>query len=328
MMSDVRVTTHPSLALIKYWGKQAGGINIPATTSLAVGLEELSTVSDIRLVERDTRIEIDGQLVDSRSFEPFFKELRRLGLRTGVEVRSRNSFPASAGLASSSSGYAALALGIAQVADLKLEPEQLSSLARIGSGSAARAVYGGFTRLPAGAEHAERLYPAGYWPELRIGIGVVTDDKKETSSREGMNRSRESSPFYPAWIDSNMDLAREAEEALESRDLTRLGKAMRRSYLQMFATMFSASPPFLYWRPESVAIIKALERLRADGFSVWETMDAGPQVKFIATDEELPTILKRLAEEVPGVRWLSSRIGGEPRLDLLAEVQTGTEDSA
>jgi diphosphomevalonate decarboxylase len=291
-------------------------------------LEELSTVSDIRLVESESRIEIDGRFVDIRSFDPFFQELRRLGLHTGVEVRSKNSFPAAAGLASSSSGYAALALGIVKAAALELEPKQLSALARIGSGSAARAVYGGFTRLPAGAEYAERLYPAEYWPELRIGIGVVTDAKKETSSREGMNRSRETSPFYPAWIDSNRDLARDAEEALKARDLERLGTAMRQSYLQMFATMFSASPPFLYWRPESVAIIKALEKLRHEGYHVWETMDAGPQVKFIATERELPTILKRLADELPGVRWLSSRIGGEPQIEALAKTVSGTEESA
>lgn len=324
MSSGVRVTAHPSLALIKYWGKERKGLNIPATTSIAVGLEDLSTVSEIRLVKSDSRIEIDGRIASLHSFEPFFKELERLGLRSGLKVRSRNSFPTAAGLASSSSGYAALALGIASAAGLELDHRELSALARIGSGSAARAVFGGFTRLAAGSEYAEIIHPAEYWPELRIGIGIVTESRKETSSREGMNRSRETSPFYPAWIESNRDLAGEAEEALNKRDLEQLGEAMRRSYLRMFATMLSASPPFIYWRPESVAILRALEGLRSEGYNVWETMDAGPQVKFIALETELPAILKRLAEDVPGVRWLSSRIGGVPTLQPLSKTEDST----
>lgn len=318
MGGPVRVSTHPSLALIKYWGKLPGGVNIPATTSIAVGLDELSTVSEIRLIEGESRLEIDGRWGDLKSLAPFSEELSRHGIEAGIEVRSTNSFPGSAGLASSSSGFAALALGIAAAAELSLSLPSLSSLARLGSGSAARAVYGGFTRLEAGSEAAEQLYPPDYWPDLRVGIGIVTDAQKETSSREGMNRARETSPYYPAWIDSNHTHVREAEEALRLRDLERLGEAMRQSYLAMFGTMLSAAPPFIYWRPESVAILHALEGLRAEGFSVWETMDAGPQVKFLTTANDLPQVEARLKHEVPGVRWLSSRIGGEPRIEKLS----------
>lgn len=213
------------------------------------------------------------------------------------QVQSNNDFPTAAGLASSAAGFAALAAacleaisenderapGTAAATGLHTGPlrERASRLARIGSGSACRSVYGGFTRWDAGSEQAVPIQDEEWWPDLRVVILPVTAAAKPVSSREAMNRTRDSSPFYGSWQDDAPAIAAEVEAAIAARDLERLGDAARLSYLRMFGTMLAANPPIVYWLPNSVSIIRELEILRSRGIPAWETMDAGPQVKVI-----------------------------------------------
>lgn len=300
-----QVQAHPSLALVKYWGKQTTGINLPATTSIAVTLSDLTTNTmtvAVDIAEGDS-VSIDGTMQPPERFAQLFDVLRAWitahgGARHAYRVVSSNNFPTAAGLASSASGFAALVSSAVSTSlpDLDTQnPEiarELSVLARIGSGSAARSIYGGFTRWRAGAEYAEPLYPPDWWPELRIVVLPVAGGSKPISSRLAMNRTGEESPFFDPWVRDAATLAVEAEEAIADRDLQRLGRAMRLSYMRMFATMLGASPPILYWLPETVAIIRKLEELRNNGISVWETIDAGPQVKVVCTVEDTPALLK------------------------------------
>jgi len=319
-------TASPSLALLKYWGKRGGRKNLPATPSLAVSLEALKTTTRVRIADRDEVI-VDGKLQDPERYAPFFAEARRL---LGVEIRfhaeSVNTFPAAAGLASSSSGFAALALACATLAASPAggaparrraaapSPARLSALARLGSASAARALFGGFVLLPAGGRFARQLAPADHWPELRILVAVVAEEAKELSSRVAMERTKMTSPYYRPWVRSAAAELPEAVEALMRRDLERLGGAMRRSYFRMFASMLACDPPILYWAPESLALIRACERLRAEGIGAWETMDAGPQVKVLCLAHELPRVRQRL--EALGVRLIESRVGGPAEAHL------------
>ena len=315
----VRVRAHPSLALIKYWGKQAKGINIPATSSLAVTLDSLYTDTVISPGSGGMKIELDGSIVDPARYAPFLRQLEKLaGHTVSLTISSRNSFPSAAGLASSSSGYAALALGCSAALGLDLPPGEISSLARIGSGSAARAVYPGFTVLRAGSTRAEPLRGAGFWPELRIGLCVVSPTAKKTSSRDGMNEARRSSPYYRAWLADSRGVMQGAEAAFLRRDLKELGALMRQSYLRMFSTMLSSDPPLIYWKPETLALLHALEDLRAEGVNVWETMDAGPQVKFLCEAGDLQRVLTALSGAAPSVDCLSAAPGGEPRIEFIS----------
>lgn len=314
--------TSPSLALIKYWGKRAGGINLPATGSLAATLDALTTTTRVRTAANDELL-IDGVVQEPERAAPFFAEARRiLGVGVHFHAESVNSFPQAAGLASSSSGYAALALACSRlVASVAPEPalrlraaslslRELSALARVGSASASRALLGGFVLLPAGGRFARSLAPAEHWPELRVLVSVVSREAKELSSRAAMARTQATSPYYRAWVGSASGELSDAVAAIQSRDLERLGRAMRRSYLRMFATMLGCDPPLLYWTPSSVALIRECERLRAEGLGAWETMDAGPQVKVLCLASELARIRERLASL--GVELIESRIGGPP----------------
>ena len=321
----IRVRTSPSLALVKYWGKRPGGRNLPATTSLAVTLAGLDTRTLVRArdpVAGDAAgdaVTLGGETQAPGRFAPFFDEARRL-FRTGLrfEARSENSFPSAAGLASSSSGFAALALGCAALAGLpdgERTRALASAAARTGSASAARAVYGGFTLLPAGARRAERLEGPDYWPDFRVLALVASREAKRESSRGAMERTRRSSPYYGAWVRDARKLSREALAAFRDRDAQKLGELMRLSFLRMHASALAADPPALYWLPASVAALGACERLRARGVGAWETMDAGPQVKVFCLAPELPAVRAALSEAVPGAELVETRPGPDPELE-------------
>jgi diphosphomevalonate decarboxylase len=202
-----------------------------------------------------------------------------------------------------------LAGAVGALAGVTLPPARLSALARLGSGSATRSVFGGFTVFEAGATSAEPEQDEDFWPEFRVVLGIVREDAKATSSRAAMESSRLTSPFYDRWVESSPALLSLAREALAARDWGRLGPLIRQSYLRMFGTMFTADPPLIYWQPESLALIRALEDLRAAGCPAWETMDAGPQVKIFCPADQAETVTAELARRVPGVRFLTAAPG-------------------
>jgi len=300
----------PSLALIKYWGKSSSADNTPATGSLAVTLAGLESRTEAAFDTRDSVVVNDEPQPLAR-FTPFLDNLRRelsLGDQ-GLAVVSTNNFPTAAGLASSSSGFAALAGAVAALSGSSLSRPRLSALARQGSGSATRPVYGGFTVFDAGATAAEPEHDEAFWPEFRVVLCVVREGAKATSSRTGMESSRLTSPYYGRWVETSPEVLAEARQALTHRDWGRLGPLVRQSYLRMFGTMFSAEPPLIYWQPESVALIHALAELRAEGYQAWETMDAGPQVKVFCPADQVRKLVAELDRRVPGLRYLTAEPG-------------------
>ena len=230
----------------------------------------------------------------------------------GFKAECSNDFPTSAGLASSSSGFAALAAAISELSGHARPASDVSRLARLGSGSAARAVFGGFVEWPAEAEHATQLSPPTYWPDLRVIVCVVETGPKALSSREAMNRVRDTSPYYASWIQDAPCLHREALNALAAKDLEKLGDIARHSYMRMFGTMLSMSPPLIYWTPTSLQLIRLAESLRSQGLGVWETMDAGPQVKYLCLASSVDTIVRRIRDVLPSLPLLVAQVGAGP----------------
>ncbi len=318
IIGEAVASAHPSLALIKYWGKQDVAENIPATPSLAITLDSLTTETAVLLTSThevpEDRVFIGGQLQPSDRFAPFFSAFRRFfpnheSPSFSVTARSMSNYPSAAGLASSAAGFAALAKACTAAADLKTGDGELSALARIGSASAARSLFGGFVRLDAGAKKAVPVKDADWWPGLRIIVVEVAQVPKSISTREAMESVRTTSPFYSAWIEDSPNLMDGALAALEERNLDELGPLMRMSYLRMFGTMFSANPPIVYWKPNSLGLIAACNEMRRKGLSVWETMDAGPQVKILCSEEHLEAVEHYLADAFASLPRRVCRIG-------------------
>jgi diphosphomevalonate decarboxylase len=131
-------------------------------------------------------IEIKKRASDANTCEPEI-------LNWKVHIQSENNFPTAAGLASSASGYACLVFAFAQLYGLK--KQEISDIARLGSGSACRSMYGGFVQWHKGVNLdgrdsiAVQVAPASHWPDLHVLILVVNDCKKAIGSTSGMARS-------------------------------------------------------------------------------------------------------------------------------------------
>jgi diphosphomevalonate decarboxylase len=209
-----------NFALVKYWGKADARLNVPAVGSISITLDALWSDTDVEFDERldADELSLDGQRrADQLAKVSACLDLLRehAGIRTRARVTSANNFPTGAGLASSASGFAALVTAAAGALGLKLAPRDLSVLARRGSGSAARSVFGGFVemhagRAPDGADSfAEPLLRADEWP-LEVAIAITAKGEKEVGSRSGMERSADSSPYYAAWVATQSDDLRAA----------------------------------------------------------------------------------------------------------------------
>lgn len=222
-----------------------------------------------------------------------------------MHIESINTVPTAAGLASSASAFAALTLSVTTALGAKLDPITLSRLARQGSGSAARSLFGGFTVLHRGErDDGDDCFaePLAASTELDVCLLVVRCGigPKAIGSTEAMERTARTSPLYDAWVTTHAaDLATGVRCVREGR-LEELGEVMEHSTLKMHATGLGATPGFWYFAPTTVAVMDRVRKLRAEGARCWFTMDAGPHVKVLVPRAEAEVLAPVLAE-VPGV---------------------------
>jgi diphosphomevalonate decarboxylase len=310
-----------NIALVKYWGKRDAALNLPAAGSLSLTLEALSTETT---VQYDETLAADELVLDGVAGKPADVERLRLFLdlvraETGVpihaRVTSKNDFPTASGLASSASGYAALALAATRAAGATLEPQALSILARRGSGSAARSVFGGFVRMHAGTTSAEAYAePAhvanGFAETVRMVVAVIGGGlPKQHRSRDAMDHTAATSPMYRAWLELvPKDLAA-LEQALAAGDLEAVGTITEANALAMHASAIAARPAIVYWRPATLAVLAEVRGLRTTGQAAWATMDAGPHVKVLTTADDADLVARALVD-IPGVTAVTVSAAG------------------
>lgn len=300
-----------NIALAKYWGKVDEVLNLPAVPSVSMTLEPMRTTTTVTLdpaLASDV-FELDGALASPKEttrVATLLAEVRAEAHdRTHARVTSRNSFPTASGLASSASGFAALATAARAAYGLPRDDRRASVLARRASASAARSVFGGWVELPAGTLGDDSLaaYPLfglDHW-DLRLVIAVVTEGRKDVSSRDGMGVSRRTSPYYDAWVERAPRIAASVREGLSKKDLATLGAATEQSFTAMHALAFASTPFTLYLQPGSLAALATVRRLRdIEGVGVYATMDAGPHVKALCGADEVEHVARALGD-TPGV---------------------------
>jgi diphosphomevalonate decarboxylase len=297
---------HANIALAKYWGKLDDAENLPATPSLSLTLDRLFSRTKVSFepgLSEDTVV-LDG----TRASEPrrarvsaLLDRVRKLaGFGHRAEVRSFNNFPTASGLASSASGFAALAFAATHAAGLELAPSAISDLARQSSASAARSLFGGLVELGAGERVASPLSPASPL-DLRLVVAVVTAESKAVGSTDGMRLTRETSPYYGAWVAHAPAVFERIRAGLLEGSFSAVGEATEQSALLMHASMFGADPPLVYLSSTTFAILERLRSLREAGTLAYGTMDAGPHVKVLCLPESVARVVSSL-EEIPAVR--------------------------
>lgn len=304
-----------NVALSKYWGKRPGRFNVPAVPSLSVTLDGLSTTTCVAFDETLVADELwfDGVAAADEPTRRASELLDRVRDAASVSARARvdthNDFPTASGLASSASGFAALALAALTAAGRDASREEVSRVARRSSASAARSVFGGFVELPGGlgpdatdeqadeACVARQVASAAALP-LRMLVCVTTEGEKAVGSTSGMRETSERSPYYGAWLDVAPRLHAEMMSALERADLPALGELAERSALAMHASALAAG--VAYVSGVTLSLLGAVQALRRGGTGVWATMDAGPHLKAIVDAKDADAVASELGA-MPGV---------------------------
>jgi diphosphomevalonate decarboxylase len=314
-----RARAGANFALVKYWGKADERLNVPAVGSISITLDALYTETQVELVPglATDELVLDGKRRDAdvAKISACVDLLRRAaGVETRVRVTSRNNFPTGAGLASSASGFAALVRAAEAAFGLELTPRERSIIARQGSGSAARSIFGGFVEMRAGSlpdgsdSFAEPLLDAGEWP-LEVVIAVTSTAEKAVGSRSGMTRSAGSSLYYPAWVAGQPADLEAARAAIRARDFAALADVAEHNCLKMHAAALAARPPLVYWNGATVECLHAVRALRARGVPVLFTIDAGPQLKAVCAPGARAAVERALREVAGVVDVLTSALG-------------------
>ena len=309
---------HTNIALVKYWGKKDQDLIIPQTDSLSLTLNEFYTTTTVNFDNylNSDLVAIDQHILSKKEAQKVVHVLdivRQLsGIKSFARVDSINHVPTAAGLASSASAFAALAGAASTAAGLNLSSRDLSRLARRGSGSATRSIYGGLVEWQKGTDDdssfAQPVLENVDFPIEMLAV-LVDTKKKKVSSRSGMQSSVETSPYYDAWRQVVANDMVAIKKAIKAKDIDQIGHIAEENALRMHALTFSADPGFTYFNGETLTIIKAVEDLRNQGVNCYYTMDAGPNVKVIYDRGNRSKIVEELSNIVGPERLVVSQPG-------------------
>ena len=325
----------PNIALIKYWGNRDNTLRIPAADSLSMTLDSptltitidhanvLSVRSfDEKGVEKSLTqkniARFAGHLELTKAY------LGKLGapdaLPSSLSVEIHSEIPPAIGLASSAAVFSALAKAIGGLLHekLQLSDEQLSVIARLGSGSAARSMYGGYAALLSGAgaeidaSSAVQIAPENHWL-LHDIIIVPSQEEKKIGSTEGHAAAWTSSLFKER-LSQMPRRNRECREAILAKDFEKLQHIAEEDALDMHRVMETQEPPLQYLSEETHRIIRDISHLRkSEKLPVLYTMDAGPTVHLICTDDAARTV-HEFAEQQKGCRVFETTVGSGARV--------------
>jgi diphosphomevalonate decarboxylase len=314
-----------NIALIKYWGKK--GLQLPSNPSVSLTLSQSVTETGLEYVFAPSMGNLSLDFFFEGEQKPAFeKRIRRYfeGLigelpficHYHFTIRSKNTFPHSAGMASSASAFSALALCLSSMEQQLDEGEEnqdeafyrrASELARLGSGSAARSVFGGWVTwgqtslIPGSSDSFAGPLPGNIHPLFRTlhdSILVVGRDEKEVSSSAG-HAMMNGHPYAEARFKQANKNLEKIIEAVRAGDFSAFSETVENEALSLHALMMSSQPGFILLKSPSLEIIRKVRHFRAQtGAKVCFTMDAGPNVHLLYPAEESEKIEKFINEEL------------------------------
>lgn len=296
------VRAYTNIALIKYWGKEDEVLRLPSNSSLSLTLNEFYTETSVtydEALQEDVFI-LDGVLqtgVSMKRVQDFMNLVRKnYGLSSYAKIVSSNHVPTAAGLASSASAFAALAK--AATLSLNLDDEELSRLARKGSGSASRSIYGGFVTWHKGTEDQDSFaqpVEMEMWPTVRMITCLVNQNKKPFSSSTAMNETKRDSVYFDAWVkQSEKDLIA-MTSYLKDHDIHKVGQLAQENALRMHASLLAVNK--WYFETQTIEIMNKVRELQKR-IPVYFTMDAGPNVKLLTEEAYIEEIIEALGDHV------------------------------
>lgn len=321
-MTTATAQANPNIAFIKYWGNRDNTLRLPMNGSISMNLDGLYTRTSISFqpsLPFDQLI-INGHEITGTGLNrvAYILDIVRgmANIHEHAEIVSENNFPAGAGIASSASAFAALAMAGSKAAGLNLSEADLSRLARRGSGSASRSIPGGFVEWQAGTtdddSFAFSIAPADHW-KLVDCIAIVSASHKKTGSTEG-HAIAPTSPLQAARVADTPRRLALCRNAILNKDFEAFASIVELDSDIMHSVMMTSTPALHYWKPASLAVMNAVRQWRSEGLSACYTVDAGANVHVICLEAESQNVNKRL-REMDGVEdVLVARAGGPAKI--------------
>ncbi|MBN2612472.1 MAG: hypothetical protein JXB00_13015 [Bacteroidales bacterium] len=295
-----------NIALVKYWGKKDN--QVPYNPSVSITLKnaftslklEYSKTSGIHPAPPEFYFEgkrnkpyesrVGGYLETVKPFFPFLNQLR-------IKIHSENSFPAATGIASSASSFGALALSITGIEYSFLGKSlddrfyrKASFMARLGSGSACRSVYGGVVlwgyseEVPGSSdEYAVSINDKanGIFKNYCDSILIITKEKKQVSSSDG-HRLMNSNPYAVNRFAEARNNITNLLHAISSGDQSGFISIAEGEAMALHAMMMTGKPYYLLMKPQTVSAIEKIRQYReTTGHPVCFTLDAGANVHML-----------------------------------------------
>lgn len=307
---------HPIQGLVKYHGLSDPLLRLPFHDSISVCTAPLETWTTVSFEEDEKAdsLELNGKLMDGRPLEravSVLDEVRRIaGIDLRARIVSRNDFATNVGLGASASAFAAGALAAAGAAGLDLDPRQLSTIARLGAGSASRSVAGGFALWHTGSDHdssyAERLDGG----DLEMGIVAVV--VKALKLTEDFHKEVVGSPFFKARLEYVGGALEEMRRAIDARDVEAIGQLAEADTLVLHGITMTGPSHRVLWKPETMVAMQEVWAMREDGIPAHFSIDTGATVYINCPIEEIEGVERRLQDRE--LETLRCHVGGGARL--------------
>jgi phosphomevalonate decarboxylase len=313
----VTAIAHPIQGLIKYHGLRDVKKRIPFHDSISVCVDGLNTTTTVATLESSKRnsVMINGKKVagtDLKRVNLVLDKLRDIaGFRGSFKVVSENSIVSGKGLGFSASGFAALGTAACRAVDLDLDRVTLSELVRLGAGSATRSLAGGFALWYAdrgGRSYAEQI--AG--PE-DVDLGMVIVPIPSAIKTDEAHTEVLTSPLFEARLKHVTKMVKSMEKAIGAGDVAAIGKLAEEDSLNLHASTMTGGARMVLWEPETVRVIRDVQKMRSEGIPAWFSMDTGPSVFVNTLLDQVDGVEDRLLESGHS-NAVVSKVGGEPVL--------------
>ena len=279
-----------NIAIIKYWGKLEGfeSENVANNPSLSVTL-------DIDHVFTETKVHVspgDGQVLFklNNTLQEPTKRMKKVLSKfptheKKIFIESVNNFPTGAGMASSASGMAALVLALDKALNTNYEGKALCEIARLGSGSACRSVYGGFVEW--NGNSVEQVFTANHWPELRCLLLITNGEEKRFPSTTAMQTTVETSDLYSLRREIAIKRIGCLKRSIEEKDFSSFAKICMQESNQLHALCLDSFPPIHYLNDKAFAIMDRIHEMNRECTIAAYTFDAGPNAFIFCLEENL-----------------------------------------
>ncbi|QKQ99243.1 diphosphomevalonate decarboxylase [Metallosphaera tengchongensis] len=322
MKTEAEAIAPSNIAIVKYWGKRNRELNLPLNPSLSISLNEVWVRSRVIFDEslRDDEVWINNLKLEHREVKDYAGRVLEVfrsmvGRRIFAKVESMTNFPSSAGLASSAAGIASITLASNEALGLNLNTKELSKIARIGSGSACRSLFGGFVKWNAGVldsgedSFCEEIVPSNHWPELVDVIAIFSEEKKKVSSRTGMESSALSSSLMKCRLDFIQRTFEEVVDAIRKKDQERFFNLTMRHSNSMHAVILDSWPPFFYLNDKSLQVMRWVYEYGKAAY----TFDAGPNPHILVLENNASDVVNFL-QDLGAKKVIVSKISDGPRV--------------